>query len=57
MYTTNHGPNKFLIKLQEEKNTSINSISIYIYLFTKLQKYQGHPQSPLFTLLPPLILM
>ena len=26
MYTTNHGPFKFLIKIQEEKNTSINSI-------------------------------
>ena len=26
MYTTNHDPIKFLIKLQEETNTSINSI-------------------------------
>ena len=26
MYTINHGPFKFLIKIQEEKNTSINSI-------------------------------
>ena len=26
MYTTNHGPIQFLIKLQEEKNTSITSI-------------------------------
>ena len=25
-----------------------------IYLFTKVQKYPGHPQSPLFTLLPPI---
>ena len=53
MYNTNHGPIKFLIKLQEEKNTSINYISIYRYLFTKLQNIKvthNHPYLPYYPL-------
>ena len=52
MYTTNHGPIKFLIKLQEEIQASILFKYTGIYL-QNYKKYPSHPQSPLFILLPP----
>ena len=41
MYTTNHGPIKFLIKLQEEKNIKHQfnlNIQVFLYKTTKISR-------------------
>ena len=55
MYNINHGPFEFQITFKEKKSYNHQiylNIQVFIYL-QKYKKYPGHPQSPLFTLLPP----
>ena len=53
MYTINHGPIKFQITHQKKEIKSPYFISRYYRILQ--QTISSHPQSPLFTLLPPLI--